>query len=167
MFSSTLSHGLQMSAGFVAFWPRVSAVGVLFLDGSIWPKGVLRTVAVPVGTAGSGTVRVGRGICTHCPHQTVACPPWMYARAHRSPSASRSWSRAVEPGPPSDLACPLQDKPPLQRHRAHRAGQPEAALFHRPGWGDIPLHPELPTHLKAATPRGLQGKATATTHVMA
>lgn len=51
----------------------------------------------------------------------------------------------------------FQNQSSVQWHRAHRAGQLEAALLHRSGRGDLPLHPQFPQDQQTAASRRLQG----------
>lgn len=71
----------------------------------------------------------------------------------RGSSKESGWGRWTRPFLPHLRPHLSQNKPPLQWHRAHRPGQFEATLFHRPGWGDFPLCPELPADVETAAPR--------------
>ena len=51
----------------------------------------------------------------------------------------------------------FQNQPPLQWHRADRAGQLEAALLHRQRRRYIPLHPQLSQDMQTTASRRLQG----------
>lgn len=59
---------------------------------------------------------------------------------------------------PSSLFLSLsyaQDWASVWRHRADRAGQSKAALFHRPWWSYVPLHSQLSQDFQATRPRWL------------
>lgn len=47
----------------------------------------------------------------------------------------------------------FQNQSSVQRHRAHRVGQLEAALLHRSGRGDIPLYSQFPEDQQVAASR--------------
>lgn len=51
----------------------------------------------------------------------------------------------------------FQNQSSVQWHRAHRVGQLEAALLHRSGRRDIPLHSQFPQDQQIAPSRRLQG----------
>lgn len=51
----------------------------------------------------------------------------------------------------------FQNQSSVQWHRAHRVGQLEAALLHRSGRRDIPLHSQFPQDQQIAPSRWLQG----------